>query len=133
MILDRAYVHPTLRGHDIGGVGGGASCARPHVWVVGSSCRLPHADRTTPRTNTPRRRAVTRAVLGKAGLERIEACPKLIGQTTDGPALSNDRSELAGIAELQLSVAVNDLKGVEPPRAEASAQSPTFLPTKKIG
>lgn len=46
----------------------------------------------------------TASILGqywaKAGLDRIEACPKLIGQTTDGPAFSNARSELAGIAEL---------------------------------
>lgn len=41
----------------------------------------------------------------KAGFDRIEACPKLIGQTADGPAFSHTRSELAGIAEFQLQEA----------------------------
>jgi hypothetical protein len=33
-----------------------------------------------------------------------------IGQTTDGHAFSDARSELASVAELQLSVGVHDLK-----------------------
>lgn len=109
VILDRAYAHPTLRGHDIGAW---AAVQAVHDLMFGSSVLVA----AYPRPTEPRRGQTTQRgaqSLGqywaKAGLDRIEACPKLIGQTTDGPAFSNARSELAGIAELQLSVAVNDL------------------------
>lgn len=110
VILDLAYVHSTLRGHDIGAW---AAVQAVHDLTFGSSVLVA----AYPTPTESRRGQTTQAgaqLLGqywaKAGLERIEACPKLIGQTTDGPAFSNARSELAGIAELQLSVAVNDLK-----------------------
>ena len=105
LILNRAYIHPALRGHNLG------------AWAVVQAIRhLTYGSITTlvvayP-TPTEDRLGVSKAAgaerltqhWGNAGFEPIAACPKLAGQTTASTAIDDARAALAGVAELQVAV-----------------------------
>jgi hypothetical protein len=105
LILNRAYIHPALRGHNLG------------AWAVVQAIRhLAYGSITTfviayP-TPTEQRLGVSKAEgaarltqhWGSAGFEPIAACPKLVGQTTASAAIDVAVDALAGVAELELAV-----------------------------
>lgn len=105
LILNRAYLHPALRGYNLG------------AWAVVQAIRqLTYGSITTfviayP-TPTEQRLGVSKAEgaarltqhWGSAGFEPIAACPKLVGQTTAAAAIGNAGDALAGVAELGIAV-----------------------------
>jgi hypothetical protein len=110
LILNRAYVHPALRGRDLG------------AWAVAQAIRNLTFGSTqvlvvaypTPTEDRPgvSVAAGAKALAGhwaKVGLEPIEACPRLVGQTTAANALYDARDALADVADLEISVAVSGL------------------------
>jgi len=110
LILDRAYIHPALRGHSLG------------LWALLQSIRqLTFGSFTVlvaafP-TPTEGRSGVSIAAAAKrlrqhwggVGLEPIHACPKLVGQTTASIAFANSYADFSSTAELEVTLAVCDL------------------------
>ncbi len=105
LILNRAYIHPMLRGHNLG------------AWAVVQAIRhLTYGSITTlvvayP-TPTEERLGVSEAEgaarlaqhWGKAGLELVAAFPKLMGQTTACTPIGDAGDALADVAELEVAI-----------------------------
>lgn len=110
LILDRAYIHPALRGHSLA------------LWAVAQSIRqltfgaftvlvtafpTPTEDRSGMSTAAAAKRL--RQHWGGAGLEPIHACPKLVGQSTATNALDDARADLSVTAAMEVTLTVGDL------------------------
>jgi hypothetical protein len=110
LILNRAYVHPALRGHDVG-----AWAVAQAIWnlTFGSLDVLvvAYPTPTEDRPGVSEEAASMRLAQhwGMAGLQPIEACPKLVGQITAADALNDARDALAEVADIEIRVAVSDL------------------------
>jgi hypothetical protein len=110
LIINRAYIHPALRGRDLG------------AWAVAQAIRnltfgssevlvVAYPTPTEDRPGVSEEAAAKGLAQhwGKAGLEPIEACPKLVGQATSADALDDARDALTDVADVEITVTVSDL------------------------
>lgn len=110
LILDRAYIHPALRGHSLG------------LWALVQAIRqlsfgaftvlvaafpTPTEVRSGISTDAAAKRLAQH--WGEVGMEPIHACPKLVGQSTASNAFENAHADLSGTAELEVTLAVGAL------------------------
>jgi hypothetical protein len=107
LLIDKTFVHPALRGHDISAW----ACAEIiHMTTLTSSDTLvasypmPTEKRPGRKADGARRLAANAA---KFGLKRIKAAPAFVGGTTDMNTMSKAREALASVTNLEL----NDLDG----------------------
>jgi GNAT superfamily N-acetyltransferase len=111
LILDRAYVHPAFRGHNIGVW---AVAQAVHDLTFGSSDVLvvtyPTPIQLRPRQTEEAGAKLLAAHWARAGFERISACPHLVGQSTAHVTFTVASNALAQVAEAQISVTVGDLE-----------------------
>lgn len=110
LIVDRAYVHPALRNRNIGAW---SVVQAVHDLTFGASvfvaaCPSPTEPRTGQSTETGAARLAT--YWEKSGLQRIDDCPTLVGQTTDGPVFSCARETLANVASIEVTFRPDELK-----------------------
>ena len=105
LILNGAYIHPMLRGHNLG------------AWAVVQAIRhltygsittlvVAYPTPTEERLGVPEAEGAARLAQhwGKAGLEPVVACPKLMGQTTACTPIEDAGATLADVAELEVAI-----------------------------
>jgi hypothetical protein len=110
LILDRAYIHPALRGRSLG------------LWAVVDAIRrltfgsigvlvVAHPTPTEDRSGISTAAAAKRLARhwGEAGLEPIHACPELVGQTTAVRAFDDSYKAFCSTAEMEIALPVSDL------------------------
>jgi hypothetical protein len=109
VILDRAYVHPLLRAHDLGAW---AAVQAIHDLTFGSEVlAVVHPapiDRRPGLTGEMGAKSLAR-YWTKSGFETMKTCPRLMGLTTIGDALATARSSLANVSDIEFTLASRDL------------------------
>lgn len=109
LILDRAYVHPALRGHDIGAWA--AVQALDDLTFGANVIVVTHPAPIDRRHGISEELSTTALAMywTKAGFETIKACPGLMGLSTIGDALANASQSLTIVPNLQLTFFKRDL------------------------
>lgn len=117
LILDRAYIDPGLRGHDLG------------AWAVTHAIRhLTYGAQVLAvalPSPTEKRPGVTEAAgakklakyWAKAGLEAIKAAPRLVGQYTASIAFENACDALADVSGVEITLRFEDMTRQQAPEA----------------
>lgn len=109
LMLDRAYVHPSVRGNDIGAW---AVTQAVHDLTFGSAVLFaahPSPVEARPGQSEEAGAAKLAEHWTKAGLQPIDDCPKLVGETTDGPSFIRSRKALRRVTEVEIAVAKSAL------------------------
>jgi hypothetical protein len=109
LILNKAYIHPAARGHDLG------------AWAVAQAIRhltfgsagvlvVAYPTPTEKRAGVSTSQAAKRLARHwcKVGFETIKSSRKLMGQTTSGDALEDAYDALSAVGQLEITVAVTD-------------------------
>jgi hypothetical protein len=113
LVLDRAFVHPVLRGHNLGAWA--VSQVIRHMTFASDSLVVTMPSPTETRPGMPEK--VGARQLAKhwrtVGLETIKAAPRLSGQSTWMDDLEAARGALAGVADVEVTVTVDDVRAVD--------------------
>lgn len=109
LILDRAYVHPSLRAH---GLGAWAAVQAIHDLTFGSEVLVvlhpAPIDRRPGLTEETGAKSLAR-YWTKSGFESIKACPRLMGLAATGNALASAWSSLTNVPATEMKLSTRDL------------------------
>lgn len=110
LILNKAYIHPAVRGHDLGAWAvaqavGHLTFGSSGVFVVA----YPTPTEKRPGVSTSQAAKRLARHWRKVGLESIRSSRKLLGQCTSGDALDDACEALSVVGELEITVSVADL------------------------